>query len=82
MQEEYYIEYDTSNSYILNQRTDRISSVSDTSAVNMTYSITMDNLTPGTVYYLRVVAVFDTLSKRRSDVAYFRTYETGRWMLQ
>ena len=74
-QEQYYVEYGTDPDNLA-QRTDPISSPVDTSVVNMMYTTSLE-LNPGTIYYLRVVAVFNTISKRASEMSVFRTKENG-----
>ena len=44
----------------------------------MTYDDELTELEQGTIYYLRVVAVFDVLFKRESEVVVFRTLEEGK----
>lgn len=75
-QEEYYVLYGTDPTD-LNQRTDRITSSGDTSLTNQIFSLSIDGLDPGTVYYLRVVAVFDVLFKRESETIVIWTKENG-----
>lgn len=72
--EVYYILYGTDPDN-LDLRTDLIPSVEDPTATNETYELTLTELDQGTVYYLRVAAVFDILFKRESEVAVFRTLE-------
>ena len=75
-QEDYYVLYGTDPTD-LNQRTDRISSSDDTSLTNQMFSLSVVGLDPGTVYYLRVVAVFDILFKRESETIVVWTKENG-----
>ena len=78
--EQYYVEYGTDPDNLV-QRTNPISSPTDTSITNMTYTTGLD-LNPGTIYYFRVVAVFSTISKRFSDMQVFRTKENGNCFAQ
>jgi len=78
--EQYYVEYGTDPDNLI-QRTDPISSPTDTSITNMLYTTELD-VNPGTIYYFRVVAVFNTISKRFSDMRVFRTKENGNWFAQ
>ena len=73
--ERYYIRYGT-DQYKLSQQSSSIPSAPDI-VDNTTYSLTLTGLEPGTIYYLRVVAVFGMFSKRQSDIAIFRTKEDG-----
>lgn len=75
-QEQYYVEYGTDPSD-LDQSTFPIESPSDTTITNMTYSRDLTGLEPSTVYYFRVVAVFNEVFKRYSEVAALRTKEIG-----
>lgn len=75
-QEEYYVLYGTDPTD-LDRRTARISSSAVTSLTNQMFSLLIDGLDPGTVYYLRVVAVFDVLSKRESETIVIWTKENG-----
>ena len=75
-QERYYITYGTDRNK-LDQQTDSIQSATDTTLKNQMYSLTMSDLQPGTIYYLRVTAVFDMFSKRESEIIIFRTKENG-----
>ena len=74
--EEYYVEYGT-ESTALDMTTASIASITDTSLVNQMYSISLENLSPGTVYYVRVAAVFDEIFARYSDIVSFRSYDEG-----
>ena len=76
-QEQYYVQYGN-NSDTLDQRTNPIPSVSDTTVINQTYELTVDGLGSGTIYYLRVVAVFNILARRESDMVVNRTNEEGK----
>lgn len=74
--EEYYVLYGTDPTD-LTQRTNRISSSVDTSLINQIFSLNVNGLDSGTVYYLRVVAVFDVLSKRESETIVVWTNDKG-----
>ena len=78
MQEEYYVEYGTDPSN-LDQTSDILPSPLDTSLVNQTYQVSLQGLNAGTIYYLRVVAVFDEVFKRYSDDSILRTKENGEF---
>ena len=75
-QEDYYVLYgsDPAN---LDQRTNPIPSVSDTTVINQVYELTVDGLNSGSVYYLRVVAVFNILFKRQSELVVIWTNDEG-----
>lgn len=76
--EEYKIEYGVESDN-LNLTSQIVNSVTDRTLVNQTYSVIIDNLEMGTIYYVRVLAQFgiDGLYKRYSDVTAFRTLEEG-----
>ena len=78
-QETYTIEYgvDSGN---LNQISMPMQSPEDNTAVNQTYTITLQGLEVATIYYFRVTAVFDEVSRRYSEVSVFRTYENGIYL--
>ena len=76
-QEQYYVEYGTDLTD-LDQLTVPIQSPSDTTITNMTYSTDLTGLEHSTVYYFRVVAVFNDVFKRYSEVAALRTKEPGK----
>ena len=76
-QEQYYFQYGTDRRN-LDQQSDSIISGADTTLINQMYSQTLSGLEPGTVYYLRVVAIFDMFSKRQSEIVVFRTKENGK----
>ena len=78
MQEEYYLEYGTDPSN-LDQTSDILPSPLDTSLVNQTYQVSLQGLNAGTIYYLRVVAVFEEVFKRYSDDSILRTKENGEF---
>ena len=75
-QEQYYVEYGTERNN-LNMTTDSISSPMDTSLLNQSYSTLLLGLNPGTVYYIKVVAVYEVIFARYSDIVFLRTYEPG-----
>lgn len=74
--EMYYVQYGEEED-VLDMTTMSISSPTDTALVNQTYSIRLQGLSPSTVYFLRVVAVYDIISLRYSDQTSFRTYDEG-----
>ena len=74
--EEYYIQYGSEETE-LDMTTTPIPSPRDTSLVNQTYSVSLQGLSPGTVYHFRVVAIYDVVFTRYSDQTSFRTYEEG-----
>lgn len=73
--QEYYLLYGT-NRYSLNFTTDRIQGNSNISLVNVTYSISLQNLDMGTMYYVVVVAEFGSTTLY-SDMTTFTTNEPG-----
>ena len=75
-QEQYYVEYGT-DPYNLNETTAPIQSPSDTTATDNDYSTPLQELEPSTVYFFRVVAVYDEIYRRYSDVGALRTKEPG-----
>lgn len=76
MPEQYHVEYGTDPSS-LDQVSDILSSPVNTSLVNQAYQVNLQGLNTGTIYYLRVVAVFDEIFKRCSDESILRTKENG-----
>lgn len=76
MPEAYYVEYgiDPGN---LDFISDILYSPLDTSLVNQTYQVNLQGLNTGSIYYLRVVAVFNEVFKRYSDDNILRTKENG-----
>lgn len=76
MQEQYFVEYGVESNN-LNQTSIQVSSVADITLQNQTYSVTLQGLTPATIYYFRVSAVFEEVFQRYSDLSAFRTYENG-----
>lgn len=81
-EEEYYIIYGVESDE-LDMTSDSIPSVSDTSLENQTYSLYVEGLKSGTVYYAQVVAAFGMSGefKRYSDTFVFRTKEDGNAIL-
>ena len=75
-QEEYYVEYGT-NPLNLDQTTVPIQSPEDTTITDMAYSTQISGLEEGTIYFFQVAAVYDVVFKRYSELAAFRTKETG-----
>ena len=75
-QEQYYVEYGT-DPLNLDQKSASIISPTDTSLLNQMYSETISGLDSSTLYYLRVVAEFDVVSKRRSDIYSIWTKDYG-----
>ena len=78
-QESYYVRYGYQNTYF-DYTSDSISSESNVSITNQTYSMMIEGLVDGTVYYAQVVAAFGESNqyKRFSDTFAFRTKETGK----
>jgi len=75
VQEQYYVEYGTDPDNF-GHRTNPLSSPMDTSITNMMYTTTLE-LNSSTIYYLRVIAVFNTISKRVSEMKVFKTKANG-----
>lgn len=80
-EEEYYIIYGF-NSDELYLTSDTILSVSDTSLENQTYTIRIEGLEAGTIYFAHVVAAFGVSGefRRYSDAFVFRTKENGTYL--
>lgn len=76
MPETYYVEYGTDPGN-LDLNSDILYSPLDMSLVNQTYQVNLQGLNTGTIYYLRVVAVFNEVFKRYSDDNILRTKENG-----
>lgn len=78
--EEYILQYGTESDN-LNLTSSTVDSVTDTTLQNQTYSVVLDDLEEGTIYYVQVLAQygFGNLFKRYSDVIAFRTLEEGKW---
>lgn len=77
MQEQYYIQYSPDPDNLVD--TNSIPSVSDTSVINATYSIVLTGLQSGAVYYARVVAVYDEVFERFSEMSVFLTKAPGKF---
>lgn len=75
--QEYYLLYSTDRNN-LSLATDKIPGNTNTSIVNETYSISLQNLTIRTVYYAVVVAEFGSTSLY-SDIVSFTTLEAGMY---
>ena len=76
MQETYTIQYGTDlNS--LDSESEIVSSSTDISEVNATYTIQLDGLLSATVYYFQVAATYEVVFTRYSEVSSFRTLEDG-----
>ena len=78
--EEYIVEYGT-DSDDLTLMSSTVSSSNDTTLVNQTYSVLLEELAMGTIYYVRVLAQYGAygLYKRYSDIIAFRTLEEGNF---
>ena len=76
--EEYIVQYGIESDNF-NLTSSSVESVTNTTLVNQTYSVVIDNLDMGTVYYVRILAQYgiDDLFKRYSDITAFRTLEEG-----
>ena len=76
--EEYIVQYGV-KSRSFNLFSSTVDSVTDTTLVNQTYSVVVNNLEAGTVYYIRVLAQYrvDFIYRRYSDIIVFRTLEEG-----
>ena len=74
--EQYYVEYGTDPTNL-----DTVSSLffspGDTSVTDASYAVSLDQLNPGMIYYLRVVAKYRIQFKRFSETVEFRTKEDG-----
>ena len=70
------MEYGT-NPLNLDQTTVPIQSPEDTTITDMAYSTQISGLEEGTIYFFQVAAVYDVVFKRYSELAAFRTKETG-----
>ena len=76
MQETYTIQYGTGlNS--LDSESETVSSTTDISEVNVTYTIQLNGLLSATVYYFQVAATYEVVFTRYSEVSFFRTLEDG-----
>ena len=74
--ETYYVQYGTDET-LHDMMSVSVMSSMDASLLNQTYSISLENLNPGTLYYLRVVAVFNYTFIIYSDIISFWTYDQG-----
>ena len=74
--ETYRIQYGTDLNR-LDSVSDTLSSTTDISEVNVTYTIPLDGLVTSTVYYVRVAATYDVVFTRYSELSVFRTLENG-----
>jgi hypothetical protein len=73
-QETYTIQYGTGlNS--LDSESETVSSTTDLSEVNVTYTIQLNGLLSATVYYFQVAATYEVVFTRYSEVSFFRTLE-------
>ena len=77
--EEYIVQYGVESDN-LNLTSSTVDSVSDTTLENQTYSVVLDQLKNGTIYYAQVLAQygFGNLFKRYSDNIALRTLEDGK----
>lgn len=75
-QEQYTVNYGTSSGS-LDQSSIAISSTSDVSAANLTYSVSIQDLTPNTVYYFQLSSM-NTRGAIVSSVMTFTTSEAGK----
>ena len=76
-QEQYYVVYG-SDPNDLSQSSDPIPNFEI--ETNAMYSITLQGLEPGVVYYTQVAAVFNEIFIRYSEVAVFITREPGKFL--
>ena len=74
--ESYSVQYGVEEN-MLDQSTNSISSGSDTTIVDQTYNITLQNLHPDYTYYYQVTAV-NTLFSTSTEVFSFQTPEAGK----
>ena len=81
VQEQYYVWYGTDPDN-LDQVTDTITSPEDTTVINSTYSTALEGLDSGTLYYIQVVAVYDDVFARYSEVIPLITKEPGMFNTQ
>ena len=77
VQEQYYVEYGE-NIRNLDQTSSLIPSPENTTAVNQEYNTILLGLNSGTLYYVRVAAVFDVVIVRYSEVLALVTKEEGK----
>lgn len=74
--ETYYVQYGTDET-LHDMMSVSVMSTMDTSLLNQTYSISLEHLNPGTLYYLRVLAVSSNTSITYSNIISFWTYDQG-----
>ena len=72
-QETYTVVYGNESTN-LNQVSEPMESTNGTSA----YTITIDGLSTATIYYFQIVATYDVVYNRYSDLSLFRTREDGK----
>ena len=77
--EDYYVEYGLDNT-MPDQRSDSLTSGSNTSIVDQTYTITLQNLHPAYTYFF-VVTAENTVSPTSTEVFMFSTLEAGGLLL-
>ena len=77
VQEQYYVEYGE-NLDNLDQTSSLLLSPENATAVNQEYTTILLGLNSGTLYYLRVAAVFDIVIVRYSEVFALVTKEQGK----
>ena len=77
VQEQYYVLYGTDPDN-LDQVSETITGLEDTTLINSSYSISLEGLNEGTLYYVQVAAVYDEVFARYSEVIPFITKEPGR----
>ena len=75
VEQDYVVNYGTSEDN-LDQTSDTVPSVTDTSLTNQEYSVSLTDLSAGTMYYYQVVATFESTTLE-SDTASFTTLELG-----
>ena len=81
VQEQYYVRYGTDPDN-LDRVTATITSPEDTTVINSTYSTALEGLDSGTLYYIQVVAVYDDVFARYSEVIPLITKEPGMFNTQ
>ena len=77
--EDYYVEYGLNN-IMPDERSDSLPSGSNTSIVDQTYTITLQNLHPAYTYFF-VVTAENTVSPKSTEVFMFSTLEAGVLLL-
>ena len=75
VEQDYVVNYGSSEDN-LDQTSDTVPSVTDTSLTNQEYSVSLTDLSAGTMYYYQVVATFESTTLE-SDTASFTTLELG-----